>query len=527
MKLTPQAVPNLFDAPWTARRLADAGVCLLDERGQPAGPADPFFADYALPRLADDPADEPAGVVRVLGTVRASRDEMRPVTLLAADCSSCPDGIDEAAWSRWTDALPRHSPASLQRLAAGLDGLVQTAGRAETLKQEVRALSDELSDSYEELSLVYQLGSSITVSLPTRQFLMAACTPAAAVMEASGVGVLTWDKRLGDQPPLFFGQVDLSDADVERIDAALRQLVDPVDPAAVVLLNDVRTSPQLAWLYPKVRQILAVPMRRHDQTFGCVFAVDKDVPPEIFGTFNRGVFTSLDTKMLGGVAVHVALFLENHKLFGDAQALMMGLLHSLVAAVDAKDAYTCGHSVRVALFAKRLAEAAGYDREFCERVYFGGLLHDVGKIGVSDAVLRKPGKLTDEEFAEIKRHPEVGHRILQGVPQIHDVLPGVLHHHEKYNGRGYPHALAGDDIPLLGRLMCIADSFDAMTSSRTYRTAMPLEKAMAEILACAGTQFDPHLAELFGAIPQAEIEGLINVEREDRGTRQALLPRAA
>ena len=523
MKLTPQAAPDLFDPAWTARRLADAGVCLLDAGDAPAADPDPFFAEYALPRLGRNPA----GVLQAPATVRTSRDATRPVLLLAADASPCPADVEAATWAAWTDALPRHTPASLARLAAGLDGLTQTAARAVTLKAEVRNLSDELSDAYEELALVYQLGSSITVSLPARQFLMAACAPAAAVMEARGVGVLTWDKKLGDQPPLFFGSVDLSDAEVERLDAVLRQLVDPVDPGAVVLQNDVRATPQLAWLFPKVRQLLAVPMRRHGQTFGCVFAVEKDVPEEVFGTFNRGVFTSLDTKMLGGVAVHVALFLENHKLFGDAEALMMGLLHSLVAAVDAKDAYTCGHSVRVALFARKLAEAAGYDQAFCERVYFGGLLHDVGKIGVSDAVLRKPGKLSDEEFAEIKRHPEVGHRILQGVPQIHDVLPGVLHHHEKYNGRGYPHALAGDDIPLLGRLMCIADSFDAMTSSRTYRTAMPLEKAMAEILACAGTQFDPHLAEVFTSIPAGEIERLINVERDDRDTRHALLPRAA
>ena len=405
---------------------------------------------------------------------------------------------------------PPHNPAKPDPAAA--------------LRGEVDKLTNELSNTYEELSLVYQLGSSLTVSLPTTQFLMAACTPAAAIMEACGVGVLTWDARLGAHPPEFFGSVDFEHEEMLRLDGALRALVDPTRADAGVVVNDVRQEPRLSWLYPKVRQLAAVPMRRHNSTLGCVFAVDKDVPPEVFGQFNRGVFTSIDTKLLGGVAVHAALFLENHKLFSDAEALMMGLLHSLVAAVDAKDAYTCGHSVRVALFAKALAEAAGYDRLFCERVYFGGLLHDVGKIGVSDATLRKPGKLTDEEFAEIKRHPEAGYRILQGVPQIHDVLPGVLHHHEKYNGRGYPHGLAGDAIPLLGRIMCIADSFDAMTSSRTYRAAMPLATAMSEVLACRGTQFDPQLAELFAAIPEAEIQALIEVEREDRTTRQALLP---
>ena len=157
-----------------------------------------------------------------------------------------------------------------------------------------------------------------------------------------------------------------------------------------------------------------------------VLALDKAVPPEIFGAFNRGVFTSIDRKLLAGVSVHVALFLENRKLFQDTESLMMGLLHSLVAAVDAKDAYTCGHSVRVGLYAKRLAEAAGFEPRFADRAYLAGLLHDVGKIGVDDAVLRKPGKLTAEEFAQIQRHPEIGFRILKGIAQVQDILPGVL-----------------------------------------------------------------------------------------------------
>ena len=126
-----------------------------------------------------------------------------------------------------------------------------------------------------------------------------------------------------------------------------------------------------------------------------------------------------------------------------------------------------------------------------------GLLHDVGKIGVPEAVLQKPGRLTDEEFEQIKQHPAIGAKILRDIKQIEDIIPGVLYHHERYDGKGYPDGLAGEDIPLMGRIICLADCFDAMTTSRTYRKALPLEVAMAEIRRCAGTQFDPRLAEVF------------------------------
>jgi HD-GYP domain-containing protein (c-di-GMP phosphodiesterase class II) len=165
----------------------------------------------------------------------------------------------------------------------------------------------------------------------------------------------------------------------------------------------------------------------------------------------------------------------------------------------------------VAFFSRALGEVAGLSEGQCERVYLAGLLHDVGKIGVADAILCKPGQLTDGEFDLMKRHPEIGERILRDVRQIGDLLPGVQHHHERVDGRGYPAGLAGDAIPLLGRIICLADCFDAMTTSRTYRTSLPLPAAMAEIRRCSGTQFDAELAELF---LQLDLRRLLKEARE-------------
>lgn len=389
-----------------------------------------------------------------------------------------------------------------------------------TLRGEIESLTTQLTHSYEELSLVYDLGNRMTVDRPVADFLELACSEAVQAMTVRAAGAFIWDERLGNVAPTFVGDLTLEADELARLGEVLRSMLldQTIDcergaDGRFFRSNTLDRVESLAWLAPHATQLLAVPMRRQGTTVGCCFALDKDVAPEVFGTYNTGVFTSIERKLLAGVAVHMAIFLENHRLFTESEQLMMGLLHALIAAVDAKDTYTRGHSVRVALFAKRLAEEAGHDDSFCERIYLSGLLHDVGKIGVEDAVLRKPGKLTNDEFDQIKRHPEIGHRILQKVPRISDILPGVLHHHEKYDGRGYPGRLAGEEIPLLGRLLCIADSFDAMTSSRTYRSAMPIEAALAEIDRCKGSQFDPDLADFFRQIPLQDFEAMVEMER--------------
>ena len=171
--------------------------------------------------------------------------------------------------------------------------------------------------------------------------------------------------------------------------------------------------------------------------------------------------------------------------------MFMGVLKGMTTAIDAKDAYTCGHSERVGLLASRLALAAGLGAEEAERYRLAGLVHDVGKIGVAEAVLSKSGRLNDEEFAQIKKHPEIGHQILRDIPLMEDILPGVLHHHERWDGKGYPAGLAGESIPLIGRILALADTFDAMSSTRAYRPAMPRESVLAEIRRCSASQFDP------------------------------------
>jgi putative two-component system response regulator len=178
----------------------------------------------------------------------------------------------------------------------------------------------------------------------------------------------------------------------------------------------------------------------------------------------------------------------------------MGAMSALVSAIDAKDPYTRGHSQRVALLSRQIAEAAGLSGDDLKHIHIAGLVHDVGKIGMPEAILRKQSRLTDEEFAVVKQHPEIGWRILRDIPQFAPVLDGVRFHHERFDGRGYPHGLKGEGIPLFARIIAIADTFDAMSSTRTYRAAKPREAVLAEMQSCAGTQHDPRLFQSFRSI---------------------------
>lgn len=175
----------------------------------------------------------------------------------------------------------------------------------------------------------------------------------------------------------------------------------------------------------------------------------------------------------------------------------MGTVEALRIAVDAKDTYTKGHSDRVAFYSKLLAKEITLSKEQQERIYIGGLFHDIGKIGVPDSILQKPDRLTDEEYSEIKNHPLIGAQIINAATIFEDIIPIVKHHHERYDGRGYPSRLEGKDIPLYARIVAVADAFDAMTSDRQYRKGMEIDKAKDELIKNVDTQFDGELAKKF------------------------------
>lgn len=190
------------------------------------------------------------------------------------------------------------------------------------------------------------------------------------------------------------------------------------------------------------------------------------------------------------------------------------IVQALAASVDAKDRYTHGHSSRVAAYAREIADRAGFSVAEQDSIYMMGLLHDVGKIGIQDAIINKNGRLTDEEFAEIKTHPAVGAEILQKITDLPELMTGARWHHERFDGNGYPDGLAGDAIPEVARIIAVADTYDAMTSNRSYRRSMPQEQVRAEIVRCSGSQFDPRFAEIMLAMIDEDTDYQMREEEE-------------
>lgn len=183
--------------------------------------------------------------------------------------------------------------------------------------------------------------------------------------------------------------------------------------------------------------------------------------------------------------------------YSELEKAYLEMIETLRFTVEAKDPYTRGHSDRVSEFSALIGKYMGLAESEIDTLRVGGLFHDIGKIGIPDSILLKDSKLTDEEYSEIKNHPSIGAHILCNAKVFVDILPIVKHHHERFDGKGYPSKLEGENIPLLARIAAVADTFDAMTSKRTYRNALPIDVVKAEIEKCSGTQFDPKVATVF------------------------------
>ncbi|MBI3037968.1 GAF domain-containing protein, partial [bacterium] len=236
------------------------------------------------------------------------------------------------------------------------------------------------------------------------------------------------------------------------------------------------------------RSMICVPMRLKDDVIGVLQVLNRT------GDIS---FNEHDIEMLEAIANLAVSALDNARLYQNIQKIYLSTVDVLATAIDAKDPYTHGHSRRVTEYSVAIAEAMGFDPKALDNVRYAGLLHDVGKIGIKDSIIGKPGKLTDEEYATIKKHPVIGAEILRPVEFLADKIPGVLHHHEYFDGRGYPDHLVGEMIPMIGRIICVADTFDAMTSDRPYRKGLDVNVAIAELKKFSGKQFDPKCVEAF------------------------------
>ncbi len=262
-------------------------------------------------------------------------------------------------------------------------------------------------------------------------------------------------------------------------------------------------SPKDGYFSKTIHSVVIIPAICRNYCFGWLIAINRQESLGDDGYLNNtqqrchARFNTKAALLMESAASVLATQAHNIQLFKEQQNMLVGTVRTLVNALDTKDQYTCGHSDRVAQIAKALATQHGMPEEECQRIYLAGLLHDIGKIGVRDEVLTKPGKLTKQEYDEIKLHPVLGYEILKHLNQLQHVLPGVLFHHEAWDGTGYPHRLDKEEIPLAARILAVADAYDAMTSDRSYRKGMPLDKAEQILRDGRDKQWDPFVVDSF------------------------------
>lgn len=308
------------------------------------------------------------------------------------------------------------------------------------------------------------------------------------------VQTLIWVPQQPDAPIMIHGEPLLAPPDCRALANSLSQHPDyrPLEP---LLCNDTNAA---GWAnrFPQVKNLLAF-LHTDQGPIGWLIAINKRSGDKEQQAARPIAFRKSDAALLTPFAALLELHARGSARYQDLKELLVGLTRSLTAALDAKDSYTYGHSERVARIAVELGREMGLSGDELSDIYLAGLLHDVGKIGIRDSVLGKVDPLTPEEFEHIKQHVTIGYAILSDLRPIRNLLPGVLYHHERWDGNGYPDGLAGEAIPLLARILAVADAYDAMNTNRPYRDALPCRKVEEILVKGGGTQWDKRIVDAF------------------------------
>ncbi len=373
-------------------------------------------------------------------------------------------------------------------VVAFICNLLQLVVDHQEQEKELADFTTELSTQYEHLSFIYEIEEAIGHVADDQQTFNYILQKACDLIDADLVMMQIPSKKVsavfhvaGTPPEMFDNEITLRNATSFLIDMMKKGY-------AYLTFSDMRTYADIMQWFKGYNDLLAIPVVFDGKIEGTV----------LFGKQNLGSeFTIGDKRMITVVSDIISIVLTNSELFKDLNQFLLNLMKSFVTAIEEKDPYTRGHSERVNVLSLKMGEAMGLDAAEMKLLNYAALLHDVGKIGIAEAVLNKPSKLTDEEYEVIKHHPLKGNNILAPIKQLQECLPGILYHHERMDGRGYPLGMSGEDIPLIARIIAVADVYDAMTSSRAYRNALSSEVTVQELQRVSGTQLDPEIVKVF------------------------------
>ena len=353
---------------------------------------------------------------------------------------------------------------------------------------EIEDLSAEIVRVYEELSLIYSLSSKLGSDLDINSICQQVVEEISKVLDVRTILILLLDETRGI--------LSVQSCTGVEFEGERSFIMDPLaEPFARIFLlkkATVITSEDTTGILPfSLQAALCVPLVTDNRNIGMLIAKDKTTGE---------AFRTPEIKLIDALSGEIAAAIKKAQLYDKINRLFISTVEALASAIDAKDPYTYGHSKRVAQISSEICKEIGMSSDEIHSVKLAALLHDIGKIGTPEYILQKPGKLLAEEIEKIKEHPQQGAQILSTINEFKDIVGWIKHHHEMYDGKGYPDRLIAEKIPVPARIISIADSFDAMTSDRPYRKAMDTAKAMDIMDDLAGSQYDPDLFKAFKTV---------------------------
>ena len=463
----------------------------IAERGQPE------ILDEVSPLLmlaVPLPSTNPGATTVAVSTFVTERIEKEAQIAAAA----AEFGVETSATFHWAQAQTPWPPKAIQEVSLAIAEKALLQQSTAQMKRQLADISSHLLMTFEEITLLHRLTEHLSISQSVTDICELSVNWLGDVIPAKAVAI--WFSSFehlqsqhaqggnGDPVLITHGGCPLAE---EEFRLFIERLGPRVATEPLVLNKGATSSP--TWFYPDVREIISVPIREGNRLFGWMVALNHTGVGDI--TNSEAEFGTVEACLMSSVATILGIHCGNIALYHEQADFFNSVVRALTSAIDAKDPYTCGHSDRVARLAVCLAREIGCDTNDLNLIYLSGLLHDIGKIGIDDNVLRKPGPLTPAEFEHIKTHPELGCRILENVKQLDKVMPVVRHHHEAWNGAGYPAGLKGEETPLLARIVAVADSIDAMSSDRPYRKGLPDEKLDSILRDGAGKQWDADIVD--------------------------------
>ena len=350
--------------------------------------------------------------------------------------------------------------------------------------KNLEVINEGLRHSFEELTTLYRLVDIITEAKTLERVLNSLLDLVSEIINCEGSILFLVDDKTGE------------------IDIAMKRNISRKIESKINLQNKKKV---IDWEIKKGRTIalpdieedvedtekftfVLVPLIAHDKPVGLI---------DIITDSPEGDITSRDLSLLTILAKQAALAIENVKLYESIKKDQISIIRALASTVDAKDHYTLGHSQKVSEFSVLISEELGLSEREIEIIKYAGLLHDIGKIAMPDDIIKKPSRFNEQDFEIAKKHPVIGAKIIKEIESLAPMVPIVLYHHERFDGKGYPDGLKGEDIPLGARIVHVADAYDTMVSARAYRDMLPPELAISELRKNAGTQFDPKVVDAF------------------------------